>query len=116
MTLFRNVTHQEVWIEHHCDPCFNSFKNSGSPCLILVRALTTGRKPREWERNTSNKKSQLMKDTMKCNAETKRPPKLERAKVFEDVPMFDLEPHQANYVPVEGLPTERRANRATDHA
>jgi hypothetical protein len=115
MTLFKNTTHQEVWIEHHCDPCCHSFKNSGEPCLILVRALTTGRKPREWERNTG--KNQLMKDTMKCNAEARQLPKPQRVKTFEDVPMFDLEPHEVNYVPVEGLPTEiRPVSRATDHA
>src|SRR4051812_43860462 len=109
MTLFRNVTHQEVWIDHHCASCFH-----GHDCPILARALLTGRKPREWERN---KRAQLMKDTIKCSAETRRPPKLERPKTFDDVPMFDLEPHEVDYVPVQGLPTLRRpTGRDSDHA
>lgn len=109
MTLFRNATHQDVWIEHHCERCAH---NPG--CPIVLKAITTGRKPKEWDRNTG--KNLLMKDTIKCNAEVKQLPKPKPTKAFEDVPMFDLEPREVNYVPVEGLPTERRVSRATDHA
>lgn len=108
MTLFRNATHQDIWIEHHCERCAH---NPG--CPIVYKAITTGRKPKEWDRN---KRAQLMKDTMRCNAEVKQLPKIKTAKTFEDVPMFDLEPHDVNYVPVEGLPTELRPIRDTDHA
>lgn len=116
MTLFKSVTHQEIWIEHHCERCFHYSEEEGRACPILARALTTGRKPKQWDRNTSAK-AQLMKDTIRCNEETRIPPKLERTKHFEDEPMFEVEPHEANYVPVEGLPTQRRPlGKDTDHA
>ena len=84
MSLFNNLTHQEIWIEHHCHQCW---RNPG--CPILGRALRTGRKPVEWKRNV--RKNALMQDSMKCNEETQQPPSVKRTKAFDDVPMFDVE-------------------------
>lgn len=108
MTLFRDSTHQAIWIEHHCERCFH-----GLDCPILEKALTSGRKPPQWERN---QRAHLMQDSIKCNSYTKRPPKLEVHKDFEDVPMFDVEPAPARYVPVEGAPDDPRRPNEGDHA
>jgi hypothetical protein len=85
MTLFKNQTHQDIWIQHHCERCFH-----GLDCPILERALRTKRKPPQWDRST--RKNALMQDTIKCNEFTTQPP-LANAKrvVNEDVPMFDVQ-------------------------
>jgi hypothetical protein len=92
MALFKNSTHQEIWIDHHCRRCWHG-RGLGDPmapqCPILTWAVAHGRKPREWDRNT---KAQLMKDTIRCNSETDRPPRVTKPVVDEDVPMFDVEP------------------------
>jgi hypothetical protein len=107
--LFKSETHQEVWIEHHCQRCCHH----NEPCLILARALRSGRKPKEWQRNN---RAQLMVDSYRCDEFAKRPPKPQPVKLFEDVPMFDVEPCDVDYVPVEGLPTLRHGKKDTDHA
>lgn len=115
MTLFKNDTHQEIWMENWCDNCYQSFKNSGTSCPILVRALDSGRKPPQWERRP---RETLMAKTIKCNEFARKPPRAVRAKLFEDVPMFDVPTDtDANYVPVEGWPERpRRASKEGDHA
>lgn len=85
MTLFRNDTHRDIWLEHHCHMCFH---HQGAGCKIVQRALRTGRKPVEWERNP--RKNALMQDSIKCNEETRSPPTLTKRVVNEDVPMFDV--------------------------
>lgn len=71
MTLFKNETHQDIWVEHHCDRCY--FGRATTICPILGKALSTNRKPVEWDRNT--RKNVLMQDSIKCNMETRTPPK-----------------------------------------
>lgn len=87
MSLFRSELHQEIWIEHHCNQCF--YGKADTLCPILHRALRSNRKPVEWERNT--RKNVTMAETIKCNMETRTPPRVERLIVDIDVPMFDVE-------------------------
>jgi hypothetical protein len=82
MTLFKNETHQDIWIEHHCERCA---RNPG--CPIVLRAIRTGRKPKEWDRNP--RKNALMQDSIKCTMECRVLPITKRV-VNEDVPMFDV--------------------------
>ncbi len=49
--LWKSSTAQDIWIEHNCDPCYRTAARTGQPCPILMRALTSGRKPVEWDRN-----------------------------------------------------------------
>lgn len=84
MSLFKSVTHQEIWIEHHCHRCWH---NPG--CPILAKALRTDRKPVEWDRNP--RKNALMQDSIKCNSETRQPPTIARATVADEtLSMFDV--------------------------
>lgn len=95
MALFKNQTHQDIWIEHHCGRCYYG-RGLGDPaqpqCKILAWALGHGRKPVAWERNP--RKNVLMQDSIKCNQETRTPPKFggTRRVADEDVPMFDVAP------------------------
>jgi hypothetical protein len=86
--LFKNKTHQDIWIEHHCGRCF--FGKADTMCPILHRALRSGRKPVEWQRNP--RKNVLMQDSIKCDAQTRTPPTVKQPKTFEDIPMFDVTP------------------------
>jgi len=85
MPLFRNETHAAIWLEHHCARCYREPKT----CPILLRAKRTGRKPPEWVRNP--RKGVLMQDTIKCTEESRTPPILKHDKMFDDVPMFDVD-------------------------
>jgi hypothetical protein len=59
-------------------------------CPILIKALDSGRKPVEWDRNP--RKNALMQETIKCNKFTTQPPRAGVKRVVnEDVPMFDVQ-------------------------
>lgn len=114
MALFTSHTHQQVWVGHHCERCFfGGLGTATDRCPILARALASDRKPVEWQRMPRAKE---MAGTMKCNAETRRAPVKSKAdKMFEDVPMFDVEPiEDVPYVPVEGWP-DKPTKRGVDH-
>lgn len=86
MSLFRNTTHAEIWVEANCEMgCWRDYKT----CPILERALRTDRKPPEWERNTRS--GALMAETIKCAEKSKTPPHVHK-RVDLDVPMFDVQP------------------------
>lgn len=87
MTLFKNPTHQDIWIEHHCGRCH--YGQADTMCPILHRALHSNRKPVEWDRNP--RKNTLMQDSIKCNSETRTPPATQRPRIDIDVPMFDVD-------------------------
>lgn len=93
MSLFKNQTHQDIWIQHHCERCYFG-RGLGDPmqpqCKILAFAIGHGRKPVEWDRST--RKNALMQDTIRCNKETRQPPRNIKASIDIDVPMFDVEP------------------------
>lgn len=82
--LFRNKTHQDIWIEHHCERCARQ-----SGCTIILKAVRTQRKPPEWDR--SNRANALMQDSIRCNEEVRVLPIPKLPKMFDDVPMFDVE-------------------------
>lgn len=91
MTIFKNDTHQEIWVEHHCERCWHYSEEDARACPILAYALRTGRKPPQWDRST--RKNATMADSIRCNMETKQPPRADARRVAnEDVSMFDVEP------------------------
>lgn len=112
MPLFKSNTHQGVWREHWCERCWHNMR-----CPILAGALSSQRKPRQWDRNP---RAREIKDTYKCNEFTMQPPRIPKAdKQFEDVSMFgDDTPYRTDvgYVPVEGWPDDPRSKRGPDHA
>jgi hypothetical protein len=87
--IFKNYTHQDIWIEHNCERCARF--NAGS-CNILAKVITKPidkqRKPVEWERNTQ--KNALMQNSIKCSEKVDRLPIPKLPKRFDDVPMFDV--------------------------
>lgn len=87
MTLFKNQTHQDIWISHHCERCY--FLTSHLGCKILTGALKTGRKPVEWDRNP--RKNATMAESIKCNSETRLPPRDVKHSINIDVPMFEVQ-------------------------
>jgi hypothetical protein len=85
MTLFKNQTHKDIWIEHHCERCA---RHPG--CPIVLRAIRTDRKPPQWDRST--RKNVLMQDSIKCREEVRKLPRDIRRRIDIDVPMFDVTP------------------------
>lgn len=110
MTVFKSVTHQQIWLENWCDRCWRL-----NNCSILRKFARTGRKPAEWQRNP---RAQEMADQVKCNEFRTIPPKPTKVVDFEDVPMFDVEPAVGHLVPVEGWPDYRNKKRdkGAEHA
>lgn len=82
--IFKNQTHQDIWIEHHCERCA---RHPG--CQIIVKAITSKRKPPQWDRN--NRANALMQDSVRCNDEVRQLPIPKLPKQFDDVPMFNVE-------------------------
>jgi hypothetical protein len=118
MTLFRNQTHQDIWRQRWCETCFQPdeaqrrLQGKDTECPIWGQALRTGRKPVLWDRNP---RADEMERQIRCNAYQGRPAVAKKvAAPVEDVPMFDVEPAQARYVPVPGLPDGRPGE--VDHA
>lgn len=119
MTLFRSSSQQEMWRERWCQSCFQPqeaarrIQGTDTQCPIWERAMRTDRKPVEWDRNT---RTDEIWRSIKCNAYTSKPPVNRRQpKQFEDVPLFDIEPHEVHLVPVEGWP-DKPTKKGTDHA
>jgi hypothetical protein len=123
MTLFRNQTHQEIWIEHWCHTCFQPdeaarrLQGKDTCCPILARALKPDRKtlPKEWQKMP---RTEEMTRSIKCTAHEDNPPRTRR-RVAEnqDVPLFDETPYKTDvgFVPVDGWP-ERPKRNEVDHA
>jgi len=111
MTLFKSITARDIWVGHWCERCWRE----PNECKILTNALTSDRKPREWNRNP---RAQLMKDAYRCNAFDTRPPRIDQhgAPAYDDVPMFDVEPQDISYVPVAEWPDQPRKKEEGDHA
>lgn len=86
--IFKNLTHQDIWIMHHCERCY--FGSRGCSIIDKVVQSSDPRKPVEWERNP--RKNVLMQDTIKCHMETRTPPKVGYTGpvVNDDVPMFNV--------------------------
>jgi hypothetical protein len=121
MTLFRNKTHEQIWIDRWCHTCYQPneaarrLHNAETMCPILGRALASDRKPVEWDRMP---RAQEMDHTIKCNSYQDKPPIVRRGTTETgDVPMFDLTPEQAaaHLHKIEGWP-EKPTPDGTDHA
>lgn len=114
--LFRNSTHKELWRQSWCETCFQPdeaarrIQGKDTQCPIWAKA-EFGRKPPQWDRTRSDE----MEKSIKCNTYEERPAATKRGKKFEDVPMLDVEPHEAPLVPVEGWP-DRPTKDGVDHA
>lgn len=111
LSLFKDDTAQDIWIEANCvvRKCYRQ-----PTCPILARALARDRKPREWDRNS---RATTMASVYRCNAFGEKAPKPVVRKDFEDVPMFEVDVKQLAYVPVEDWPDKPvRHNRKDDHA
>ncbi len=128
MTLFRSPTHRDVWQMRWCHTCFQPdeaarrLHGKDTQCPIWAKAMRTDRKPVEWQRNP---RATDMEKTIKCDQYTSRPPIVtrrpvvtKRAKMLEaeEIPMFDVEPHDENFVPVDGWPDKPRKKGDVDHA
>lgn len=121
MTLFRSDTHQELWRQRWCETCFQPdeaarrLMDKESVCPIWERALRTGRKPVQWDRNP---RADEMVRLIRCNEYTDRPPVTRRAVAdTEDQPMFDVTPYATDvgYIPVPGWP-EKPKKDGVNHA
>lgn len=117
MTLFHNNTHKELWRQRWCDTCFQKdeakrrIQGKETACPIWAKAMKSDRKPPEWDRTRSDE----MEKSIKCNAYEPRPAAVKRGNKFEDVPMFDVEPHEAHLVPVDGWPERPCKDKEVDH-
>lgn len=118
--LFTNEIHKHVWQETHCHSCFQPdemarrLHGENRVCPIWAKAMESGRKPVAWKRNT---RATLMADTYTCEARVERPALAtppRRKTGPDDVPMFDVEPHEISYVPVKGWP-ERYRGKGVEH-
>lgn len=87
MTLFKNQTHRDIWIEHNCERC----ARLPGPCPIIAKVLMSEhpRKPVEWER--SPRKNALMQESIKCKEKVSKLPIPKAPRDFKDVPMFDVQ-------------------------
>ena len=123
MPLFRSVTAQEVWVSMNCHMCFQTdeaqrrLHGKDLQCPIQKRALTSGRKPVQWDRNTRAKD---MKSAYKCREFMRQPASTARAKVNEfdtnQDSLFEPTPTEYSFVPVEGWPDRPRKGGDGDHA
>lgn len=120
MAVFNNQVHEEIWIENNCGTCFERheaarrIQGKDTQCPILARYFRRKRKPSEWERTRKT----LMAETIKCTEYKARPDsvKTKGDTDFEDVPLFDIEPHETYLVPVEGWPDKPRVDKDGEHA
>jgi hypothetical protein len=120
MALFKNPTHRSIWLENWCHRCFQPdeamrrIQGKDTQCPILAGALGTGRKPKEWDRMP---RADTMAKSIRCNAFSPRP-ELTKTKTVPnpllEPPMFDVEPHEISYVPVDGWP-DRPSDQGVDH-
>jgi hypothetical protein len=117
--LFKNDTHRDIWIEKWCHTCYEPheaarrIQGKDTCCPILEKALRENRKAPQWDRNM---RADEMHRTIKCNAYMPKPPMRKREQHFEDVAMFDVEPEDVDFVPVEGWPEKPKKGKDVDHA
>lgn len=125
MSIFKNQTHQDIWIDRWCHTCFQPdeaqrrIQGKNTQCPIQARALKPGRKtlPKEWERNSRN---DTMEHSIKCTQYQPKPPDTRwRANLLtvDDVAaLFDVDPQVISFVPVDGWPDQPRKGKDVDHA
>jgi hypothetical protein len=112
MTLFKNRTAQEIWVDHWCGRCYRT-RDGRTDCAIIARALERQRKPPQWDRN---QRAKTMADAYTCDEFRTKPPRPTKAKKFDDVPMFDVpDTGSKRFVPVAGWPDDPK-RKDTDHA
>jgi hypothetical protein len=119
--LFNNEIHKHVWQERHCHSCFQPdemarrLHGKVAVCPIWAKAMESGRKPVAWHRNS---RATLMADTYKCEAHVDKPASVAVSHKTQmtdaDAALFDVEPHDINYVPVDGWPN-RETTKGTEH-
>lgn len=83
--LWRSAVHQAIWIEKWCERCIRY-----PGCPILGKAQTSGRKPREWDRNDH---AQTMDSTLKCHSFADQHPVVRRGETEDHtLEMFHVHP------------------------
>lgn len=108
MTLWSNDIERDAWIETNCRKCYQVDEakkrvlGQGDGCPLLARAAT-GRKPAQW----TKRRNAAMGYTYKCDW-YRRVPDVNRrgTAVVVQEGLFDVEPEEIYYVPVEGWPTK----------
>jgi hypothetical protein len=123
MPLFKSVTAQEVWVDHHCHRCFQPdeamrrLHGKDTQCPIQKRALESQRKPVKWDRNT---RARDMQSAYKCREFMRQPASTQRVKVNEfdtdQDSLFEVAPVDYSFVPVDGWPDRPRKGGEGDHA
>lgn len=122
MTLFKNQTAQDIWIEHNCHRCFQPDEaarrehGKDTQCPIQEQALRTGRKPTQWERKP---RAQTMAGAIKCNAYQAKPSLNRRgsAQPYDESMFGDDSPYRVDvgFVPVDGWPDRPKKDKGVDH-
>lgn len=122
MTLFRSITHRDIWLERWCDTCFKPeqaelrLQGKGAGCPIRNKALASDRKPPQWDRQP---RADEMHRTIRCNSYEAKPPVARRrdaAASPDEAGLFDIDEHEVHLVPVEGWPDYRAGKDGIDHA
>lgn len=108
MSLFPSDTARDVWRGHWCERCFQTdeadlrLHDKGFGCPIIARALTSDRKPVQWKRNA---RAATMAAAYGCDSFLAKPAVNRRKKApDETMAMFDVEPTDRGFVPIEGWP------------
>lgn len=94
--LWRTETHRSIWTERWCDRCVQPDQvrlrreGVGAGCPILAKALSTGRKPKEWTRVPQAK---TLDSTLTCGEFSTVPPTVRRGTAEDEtLAMFDVTP------------------------
>lgn len=111
--VWANPIEEAAWREKWCRRCFQQSEvmkrvmGTGDGCPLLIQA-TRGALPTQWKR----RRNAIMSDTYKCSEYLDQPKVNRRAKSDEpDIPMFNLEPHEAPLIPVDGWPDWKAQRR-----
>lgn len=94
--LWPTPTHRDIWTERWCDRCAQPDQaitrrgGDGDGCPILAKALSTGRKPKQWTRNP---RAKTLDSVMSCDEFLAEPPTVRRGTAEDHtLAMFDIAP------------------------
>ena len=120
--VWHNDIERDAFIETNCRVCFQPDEaahrvlGTGDGCPHLIRAAAD-RMPKAWER----RRNAVMGETYRCSDFADKPPTKRRKTAPADtVEMFDVEPGEIDFVPVDGWPSAEAFGKAKkskdDHA
>lgn len=112
--VWHNDIERDAFIETQCRRCFQPDEarkrvmETGPGCPHLVRA-NDNKMPRVW----TKRRNAAMGETYKCDDRIDKPPVNRRGNAPADTPeMFDVEPRDVDFVPVDGWPTAEAFGKA----